>query len=319
MGKRLTTKIFIARAKEIHGDKYDYSEVEYVNYKTKVKIICPIHGEFWQTPREHLNGNGCQKCSGVQRMNTDLFIQRAIEVHGDTYDYSKVKYTNNRTKVCIICPVHGEFWQSPDSHLLGCGCPKCHRGHLSMKCCGIGIYDTDEPTDSDDNKKIYITWHNMLLRCNCDNYKTRQPTYIECRVSDAWIYFSNFKNFFLDNYVDGWFLDKDILVKGNKIYSSETCCFVPRDINNLLTTRKRYRGEFPLGVFKVKNGRYAANIKKGKERQVRIGTYDTPEEAFQAYKREKEAWIKEVANKWKDKIKPNVYDALMNYQVEITD
>ena len=128
--KKLTTHEFIDKAKQIHGNKYDYSNVEYVNAHTKVCIICPEHGEFWQTPNGHLNGKNCPTCGYVkrgdkQRHNNFLFIEQAKKVHGDKYDYSKVEYVNNHTKVCIICPEHGEFWQLPTNHLKGQGCAKC--------------------------------------------------------------------------------------------------------------------------------------------------------------------------------------------------
>ena len=123
-----TTEQFIKEAKETHGNKYDYSKVEYIDSKTKVCIICPEHGEFWQAPSSHLSGCGCRKCSkNAQKKTTEQFIKEAKEIHGDKYDYSKVEYINNRTKVCIICPKHGEFWQTPESHLSGCGCRKCYK------------------------------------------------------------------------------------------------------------------------------------------------------------------------------------------------
>ena len=124
--KQLTTEEFIRRAKEVHGDKYDYSKVEYVNKSTKVKIICPIHGEFEQIPDNHLHGHGCHKCVNCKQLTTEEFIHRAKEVHGDKYDYSKVEYINSHTKVKIICPIHGEFEQEPNSHLEGKGCPNCY-------------------------------------------------------------------------------------------------------------------------------------------------------------------------------------------------
>ena len=123
--KRLTTEEFIRRAKEVHGDRYDYSKVEYVNTRRKVCIICPKHGEFWQIPLHHLKGSGCPNCVGKKRLTTEEFIRRAKEVHGDRYDYSKVEYVNARTKVCVICPEHGEFRQTSSEHLRGQGCPKC--------------------------------------------------------------------------------------------------------------------------------------------------------------------------------------------------
>ena len=125
MRKRITNEEFVAKAKEVHGDWYDYSKVEYVTTYTKVCIICPKHGEFWQAPSKHLSGQGCPKCGGTYKKDTNDFIRKAKEIHGDKYDYSKVEYKNNRTKVCIICPEHGEFWQVSSYHLSGNGCPKC--------------------------------------------------------------------------------------------------------------------------------------------------------------------------------------------------
>lgn len=124
MLKRLTKEEFIERARNTHGNKYDYSKVNYINSKTKVCIICPKHGEFWQTPASHIYGKGCPKCGG-RYMSTEYFIEKASIIHSNKYDYSKVNYTEPQTKVCIICPNHGEFWQTPNSHLNGNGCPKC--------------------------------------------------------------------------------------------------------------------------------------------------------------------------------------------------
>ena len=121
---------FIEKARKIHGDKYDYSKVNYINSQTKVCIICPEHGEFWQTPHSHLIKHGCCLC-GKNKKNyksTKLFfVEKARKIHGDKYNYSKVNYINNRTKVCIICPEHGEFWQTPSSHLSNRGCNKCSK------------------------------------------------------------------------------------------------------------------------------------------------------------------------------------------------
>ena len=125
MSKRICTDDFIRMAKEVHGDKYDYSKTVYSKMRDKVCIICPEHGEFWQKAQHHINGVGCPECSGRHIMTTEEFIKKAKEVHGDKYDYSKVDYVNIKTKVCIICPEHGEFTQNPYSHLKGIGCAKC--------------------------------------------------------------------------------------------------------------------------------------------------------------------------------------------------
>jgi len=124
--KKSTTEQFIKKAILIHGDKYDYSLVDYKHSQSKVIIICLIHGEFEQSPSSHLSGKGCPKCKVYeQRSSTEEFIQKAILIHGDRYDYSLVDYKNNKTKVIIICPVHGEFLQIPNNHLKGYGCQKC--------------------------------------------------------------------------------------------------------------------------------------------------------------------------------------------------
>lgn len=116
---------FVDKARAVHSDKYDYSKVEYVNSKTKVCIICPEHGEFWQTPSHHLSGKGCPRCAGVVKKTTPQFIEEARKAHGDKYDYSKSAYVNKDTKLTIICPEHGEFSMTPRNHLKGEGCPQC--------------------------------------------------------------------------------------------------------------------------------------------------------------------------------------------------
>ncbi len=148
---KLDTYEFINRAKLVHGGKYDYSKTEYVNSDTKVCIICQEHGEFWQMPHAHLDGRGCPKCHGVCNTSED-FIYNARKVHGDKYDYSKVEYIDSVTPVCIICPVHGEFWQKPVKHLIGHNCLKCSLENRK--------------------KKIIITKDNFIERANrIHNYK----------------------------------------------------------------------------------------------------------------------------------------------------
>ena len=139
MAKKKTTEEFINDARKVHGDKYNYSKAHYVNSKTKVCIICPEHGEFWQEASNHLNRQGCPKCGnenkgGYCRSSKEEFIKKARKVHGDKYDYSKVEYVNCMTKVCISCPEHGEFCQTPTNHLNGHGCPKCKGEAIGVRC-----------------------------------------------------------------------------------------------------------------------------------------------------------------------------------------
>ena len=143
--KKENTKTFIERSKKIHGEKYDYSKVEYVNMHTKVIVICPYHGEFLVSPANHLRERGCPKCKSRKnliekykpvntkndKLTLESFIEKGKEIHGNKYDYSKVNFKTNKDKICIICPIHGEFWQRVDGHLNGKGCTKCGREKLA--------------------------------------------------------------------------------------------------------------------------------------------------------------------------------------------
>ena len=159
-GHFMNQEFFIKRARVIHNYKYDYSKVEYKTVKVKVLITCPEHGDFSQTPDSHLNGQRCPKCSKVYRPNTNEWIKKARNVHGKRYDYSKVMYENNSTKICIICNEHGEFWQRPANHIKGKNCPRC-TGHFM-----------DESFFLDKAKKIYRDKSgNPLYDYSLVNYK----------------------------------------------------------------------------------------------------------------------------------------------------
>ena len=188
--------------------------------------------------------------------------------------------------------------------------------------CGVGIIGNGITRVCGVETRDYQLWKSMLCRCYDEKYSNKYPTYKDCEVSDNFKYFPYFKDWCSKQTwfgKEGWQLDKDILVKGNKVYSEDTCCFVPKDLNSLLTHRKKDKGLYPVGVsYKPRINRYIAQIRKFKE-NIHLGCFNTPDEAFNAYKEAKEDYIKEVANKWKDQIDPRVYEALMNYQVEITD
>jgi hypothetical protein len=122
-----TTNQFIEKAQKVHGNKYDYSNVVYLNAFSKVEIKCPLHGIFLQKPNSHLNGCRCPYCFGTPKLTTSQFIEKAQKVHGNKYDYSNVVYLSTHEKVKIICKIHGEFSQTPASHLQGTGCNVCSR------------------------------------------------------------------------------------------------------------------------------------------------------------------------------------------------
>lgn len=130
IGRKLTLREFKNKANRIHNQFYNYKLVKYDNAHTKVKILCPEHGEFKQRPHRHLSGDGCPVCGRLKRrksktLTTEEFVSKANLIHNEKYDYSKVIYQNNKTLVLIICPIHGNFMQTPTNHLMKSGCPKC--------------------------------------------------------------------------------------------------------------------------------------------------------------------------------------------------
>ena len=130
----------ISQFKDVHGDRYDYSKVVYVNTKTSIEIICPKHGSFFQKPLAHKRGQTCGYCSKRIRFTKEEIIQKSKEVHGDRYDYSKVDYQGSKQKIVIICKTHGEFLQSPSNHYRGGNCPECMR----LKPRNFKVIDLDE-------------------------------------------------------------------------------------------------------------------------------------------------------------------------------
>jgi hypothetical protein len=132
MAAGYTTKEFIRKAREVHGKRYRYSKLQYEGTNVKATITCRKHGDFKQTPNSHLNSNGCPVCGGTQQRTLEEFVRRAQAIHGKRYDYSKTKYVRALDNVIIVCRVHGEFNQTPHSHINAeSGCPKC--GFDSMK------------------------------------------------------------------------------------------------------------------------------------------------------------------------------------------
>lgn len=131
--KKMTTIEFIRKAKKVHGDRYDYSNSNYINNRNIIDILCKEHGAFQQRPTRHLCGDGCPKCNGGVGISQNEFINRAKKLHGDRYDYSKVNYVNSYSKVNIICNIHGVFIMKPNNHLSGQGCPLCKNKSFGEK------------------------------------------------------------------------------------------------------------------------------------------------------------------------------------------
>lgn len=176
---------FIREARNVHGEKYGYELVNYVNSQTKVKIICPIHGVFEQTPNNHLYGYGCKKCADEtsqlkNRHDTMWFVSEAKKVHGDKYDYTDTVYETLSKKVKIRCPVHGVFEQYPQNHLKGWGCSKCSQSHLEREVCGVldeshVLYVKEKTFDWLINEKnlyldFYLPEKNMAIECQGEQH-----------------------------------------------------------------------------------------------------------------------------------------------------
>ena len=195
------------------------------------------------------------------------------------------------------------------------------RDYLKPILFGVGILGLNF-TKGESSTPMYDLWSGVMIRCYSPAWHKRKPSYVNCTSSDNFKYYPYFKewcNKQIGFGNKGWQLDKDILVKGNKIYSEDTCCFVPLEINNLFIKGDAVRGKYPVGVnWSSNKNKFMSRVSINGKRNY-LGEYDTPEEAFYAYKQAKETYIKELANKWKDQIDPRVYEALMNYQVEITD
>ena len=233
-------------------------------------------------------------------------------------DLIVTKYVNSKA-VCVKFVVTGYETTTKASNVIA-GSVK---DRLLPTVHGIGITGDSQVRVDGKHTKEYRLWNNMLKRCYSVGCQKFRPTYIDCSVSENFRYLQYFKEWCNNqigfNSVDEkgkpFALDKDILVKGNRVYNEDVCVFVPQEVNLLFTKRDKSRGEYPIGVsFHKSRGMLTATLNN-----KYLGYFNTAEQAFQVYKTAKEAYIKEVANKWKDKIDPKVYEALMNYEVHIDD
>lgn len=261
--------------------------------------------------------------SGFRPKKTqEQFIEESKKIHGDKYDYSKVNYVNNREKVCIICKRHGEFWQEAGGHLKGYGCIKCYQEDRKKKrlVSGVGINDYNGSISVDGKElRSYQTWRNMIARCYCENTRNKYKTYENCEVCDEWKYFSNFKRWYDENCIVGYDLDKDLLIPDNKLYSPETCLFVPHRLNTLFRELGRKKECRMTGVSfskKSKSKIYRASARVNEKFRT-IGIYQTEQEAHEAFVKEKHKEVIRLANEYhKNKlINDKVYNAVVNYKI----
>lgn len=191
---------------------------------------------------------------------------------------------------------------------------------------GFGINDGKYPVKSESEaiSKEYATWRGMIRRCfhRSENRKNAYIRYDNCSVSDFFKYYSNFyewANKQVGFKMPDFDLDKDLLKKGNRVYSEDLCVFLPSEVNTAIQAKRNDRGLYPIGVYKhTQSGRFVARMRR-RNKHFHIGIYETSEEAFYAYKREKEIYLKELAEKWRCSIDPRAYNALIAYSVDIED
>lgn len=336
MPKKLTQVEVLQRFHERWGNRYDYSKVVYVNKRTPIIVSCEEHGDFNILPLEHANGCGCRKCGNKSQAQKLLkpkkdkkwLLERLYENYGnDKFDFSAIEdssfvYKGVKTRLPVVCKVCGTPSDAIASQRLkGSECNTCRLKKFSKVnlgkakparerelVVGVGINDVEGVLRND---KTYTIWREMIIRCYKESYWEKRPTYRHCDVCDEWKLFSNYLQWYHDNYIDGFDVDKDLLsfCTGKKIYSPETCCFLPAEVNNALSSSKCIERDLPVGVHII-SGCITSSCGRNY-----LGTFPTIEKAHEAYLNEKKKHIVNLANKWKDKIEQRAYDALINLDV----
>ena len=255
----------------------------------------------------------------MRRLTTDEFIAKAREIHGDANDYSESEYRNNRTEVKIKCLKHDYVYtQRPIDHLQGCGCPLCWNERRKKGVIGVGIMDMDNESHTDCAR----IWRNMITRCYSPKEHAKHPTYEKCTVCEEWLLYSNFKRWFEDpanGYRKGCDLDKDVFGSDCKVYSPETCCFIPAVINKLIITDNRKKGSLPTGVRKQPYGFQAFLSING--HPTYLGHRKTSLEASKLYQSAKARHIADTALEYytQGEITEKVYNGLLRYSQSLTD
>lgn len=269
-----------------------------------------------------------------KKLTLNEFISKCKRKHGGNYDYSLIKeYKGTDAHYLIKCNICGQtFAQRGSNHLSGRGCPFCRDEKIGKsrrgvpnfksrrKIFGVGENDFGECAYS---FVSYKKWVSMLRRCYESSYNVTNETYNDCYVCDEWKLYSNFRRWFddpINGYMEGYHLDKDLLFKGNKVYSPTTCCFLPHEINQTLARKgKDKKDELPRGVYQHDNHYEVMMSKYGKT--IYVGSAATIDMAFSLYKNEREEYIHTIAEKYykENRITKKVYDALKSYTININE
>lgn len=327
MVKKLNVNIGEVYKTDLYGD---VEILEYVN-STKVKIRFKDTGAERYTAFRYIRSGKVRDLSVKSRAR--LKVSDSVKYLKKNIILGKV-YTTKHCGKCKVIDYNG--WDSvvvefcEPKYITTCRKSALTTGYLNNPFYpsvmgkgyrGVGKYDNS-------HKEALSLWNNVLKRVFDSDWHIKRPTYKGTSICEDWLDFQNFaewcysQNFFnaKDDRGRSYCLDKDILVRGNKHYSSETCCFVPNDINVLFTKRDVCRGEHKIGVsFHKKTGKFQAQVSNCRTTNSYLGLYETSEDAFLAYKEAKEAHIKDVANQWKGRISEDVYVAMLSYEVNEED
>jgi len=251
--------------------------------------------------------------------NNSRFLNRVGEIHKNNNgeEFEIIEYINALNCTIRFMDVNKYTIENVSYKRIELGKVK---NPFALSVFGVGFYGGDTKNE---NKLSINRWRYVLARCYNYIAQEKRPTYKDVTVCEEWYNFQNFSEWFKENWKpwmdSSWHLDKDILVKGNKIYSPETCCFVPNEINALFNTQKNKRGELPSSVTHIKNSIKYRSMIRLYDKTFHLGVFITPEEAFQAYKDAKEIHIKEIADKWREQVAEPCYEAMYNWSIEITD
>lgn len=242
----------------------------------------------------------------------DNYYKNLYPLNKDQY-YAVKRYFNKNgdDSEDVIVNIMNNIKYKPDNWNKKC---------MEPTMCGIGYLGKK---NVDRNSVAYIRWHDMIHRCYNDKFHKRQPQYAQCTVCEEWLNFSNFEKWYNEHFyqIEGetMDLDKDILIKGNKEYSPATCCIVPHCINTLFLTGKKGRGDLPMGMYYDSEKRKYRATMSYQGIQIKIGRFDTIEDAFNRYKVYKEDFIQDIAEQYKGMIPDKMYQAMLNWKIEITD
>lgn len=322
---------FFEKLKEIYGDSISVVSFDNLTDKSEVLCNCEIHGNFTTTVHNLLtHKNGCPFCrlhnSKSPYKTTEQLVYKLRLKYGDKFGYEKVRMGGKT--IILTCPIHGDFEVSIQHALKkDMVCPICR--YESRRQHYHPTIRTREPRKTINRKRQenpipYSKWNNMFIRCYNKKYKEKTPTYEGCYVCEEWRKFDNFLEWFNNpenGYREGYQLDKDLLVQGNKVYSPETCCFIPQTINAMMTRGAKIRGQVKSIGVTIKGGKYVARCNFGHKEAKTVGSFDNEQEAFEAYKKAKKDYIIRIANEYyiKGEITEKVYKALLNYEIKQYD